>query len=379
MDVKKLLGIVADTIAEQMRPILKRLDFLESLPAPEAVIGPPGPKGENGRDADAQAVARLIVEECSLQKSLIQNHEFIEQCKGEKGADADVHKIIECIKGDECFTGNIVQNLLSDAAFISNVKGEKGDRGEVGADGAPGPRGEDGRPGKDGPPGKGADNALIISELKECKELRQACKGDPGPQGEPGTDRVLVNASQYTFGAHYEKNQNVVFNGSLYQTIRKTTASPYDDPHSYHLLVAGIEGVSMSPDYETRQFVFSIKRADGECFPLLHPMAPQYIDALPKGAKIIAGDFKVDGNAFCVAKKNDPVTDDDFKRVEIQGPQGEPGKDGTRGRKGMQGNGIEHASLTGGVLKLTFTDAREPLEVDVKALIIQCLTELKVI
>ena len=296
------------------------LDFIKTI------------KPQDGKDADPDAIAEI----------LFNQFDFINKCKGEKGEN-----------GEAPDPEKIAQIISNNNQFIEAIKGENG---------------------------KDADNSKVAELLSQDASFLQRIKGEKGDKGEAGLDRPIFSPyeiiARKNNGVILEKNITVQFEGSLYQTTRKTQGTPAEDPNSYMLLVAAIDSVERQIDYKNRIVNLIFARADGERFTVSLNMEPQLINLLPSDAKKIKGDYLIENDCLKIALNDDPLTDEDFEIINLRGGHGEPGK---RGRKGMTGNGIAEAVYGDGFLMFTHTDGREPLTVDLKQAIKETLKELAVI
>lgn len=297
---------------------------LHALKSDQAFIKTLQPK--NGVDADNDLIlSRLKADD-----------DFLAQCKGPRGTDADQNQLLEMLK--------------SDAQFIERTRGENG---------------------------KDADAKEIAQLCLQNSEFKASCKGEQGEKGEAGQDRPLLSPYVITDDAvQLEKNVTAQFNGSLYQTTRKTNGSPAVDPSSYQLLVAGIESIKTNANFEKREHEFVFTRADGEQFIVTEKMQPSLRSFLPSNAKILAGDCEIKDSVLRVAKIDNALNDSDYSVINLRGEAGEPGK---RGRKGMTGNGIAEMIYGDGYIMAAFTDGREPLTIDLKEAVREVLTELNII
>lgn len=241
--------IVKTHVSAATAPLLKRIEALEKQPAPER--GEPGADGrgiDRGEVRDGVLILRLT-------DGTEQEAGNIVGPKGEDGKDADPEAIAESFRP-------IAENIVSEAvaAGIAKLpppeKGEKGDQGQPGADGADG-RGvadllvdrdgnlvatfDDGRmkslgfvQGKDGEPGKDGRDGFSLEGF-DCEAIDERTvkllfqRGDVAHSYEL-TFPVPIYRGVFKDGTDYERGDMTTWAGSLWHCDEATKAKPGEGP-----------------------------------------------------------------------------------------------------------------------------------------------------
>ncbi len=133
--------------ADDLNPMVEKVNELVEAVNEGGIVGPPGPQGEKGDKGDTGATGPA----------------------GPAGPQGE--------KGDTGATG---------PQGPQGEKGEKGDKGDTGATGSQGPQGEKGDTGATGPQGPQGEKGDT------------GATGPQGPQGNPGTDAPQIQAVTFS-------------------------------------------------------------------------------------------------------------------------------------------------------------------------------------
>ena len=137
-----------------------------------------------------------------------------------------------------------------------------------------------------------------------------------------------------------DKGELVYFGGGLFQTARKTSGDPTDDPQSYNCIVSGVLDVSYGTDDIERVDYIKCTLSDGATFKHETKQGPRFHGFDIQDKKIIKDDFYIDIATHTIkcATKDDPEQDE-WEELNIRGSRGRTGKRGesVKGDIGKQG------------------------------------------
>ena len=207
----------------------------------------------SGTMASLDERGMLLVDEVRAELALIKNG--VDGETGPRGKDGDHGK--DGVAGKDGKQGQIGEQGETGADGERSERGEKGADGNDGADGADGQsgiqgvagvHGDIGNTGKDGP--AGADGA-------------DGNDGRDGRDGSDGIDRDMVAPREVAADEKLDKGELVYSQGGLFQSIRKTTGCPKNDPGSYRMVLNGITRVKECHIEEEHLTRISIRSSDG--------------------------------------------------------------------------------------------------------------------
>lgn len=283
LDAKALADATAEIVQRHVSaataPLLKRLDALESRPAPDR--GDPGPAGERGLDGRGIDAGEL--REGVLVLRMTDGSELsvgpVIGPRGEKGEAGDKGEKGEFgEKGDvglpgvgirDAFRqeGGILILTLTDGSTrelgpIVGPAGEKGDKGDAGEKGD---KGDQGEPGARGPAGERGEKGAAGERGDTGMTGDRGEKGDPGipftlddfdiiphEDGRTIDMRFVRGDVAHTYelvfpvpiyrgvfkeGAHYERGDMVTWGGSVWHAERETSAKPDSVDSGFRLAV----------------------------------------------------------------------------------------------------------------------------------------------
>ena len=190
------------------------------------------------------------------------------------------------------------------------------------------PAGERGPPGAVGPPGeRGAQG-----ETGNAGASITGPKGERGADGRDGVDRVAILPRRARPGVSIEQNELVLWNGGLFQAVRRSSDDPSQDPQSFQCVIAGIADVRIAENLEARAIDVTVLDSTGHEYKAQFATGPRFFaETPPHGSKMLAGDSFLRGNWHYVASKDgaDPdVLDDRWRRFNIRGTRGDQGECG---------------------------------------------------
>jgi len=298
---EKMILAAMEPLLKEVVELGRRLDALAREP------GPPGEKGEPGRDAEAppiEDIARAIAEK---------HAELLRGPQGKPGADAPDVDIVELA---EYISVKYTEMLRPD-------------------------------------PPAALDVAICIYE-KFGDQLR-GLKGDPGTDGKDGQDgrdgldRPIVGVVDAQKGVQLECGTTAYYAGGVWQATKKTIGDPAEDPQAYRIVCNGVSEVSHAFDANERAHTIHCRLSDGQQFDLSWGDGPRLrVDG--DGLKSIAGDIRVEDSML--------EQHDGEKWKPQHSLKGERGADGGRGRKGMRGEpgvGLKSLDVDAGVVHIELT------------------------
>jgi hypothetical protein len=234
----------------------------------------------------------------------------------------------------------------------SGIAGEKGEPGIDGADGKQGEAGKDGGDGADGESGiqgvagiDGVDGAAGADGSSGAAG-RDGADGNDGRDGSDGIDKYLVAPREVAADEKLDKGELVYSQGGLFQSIRKTTGCPENDPGSYRLVVNGLQGIDYH--FDNRQLQIQIRLSDGTAFPIELPDTPRILAVKPQIA--------LEGDMVFEAAEYSKYVDGNWLVTKLKGKQGDIGIRGRKGLKGDLGVGVEDVLMEGGHIIITLTN-----------------------
>jgi len=231
------------------------------------------------------------------------------------------------IEGGQGVQGEVGEPGAQGDTGAAGTPGEKGEAGERGADGEVGERGETGEPGRTG-------DAGIDGKGGDCGPAgADAVDGADGVDGRDGVDKYILSPRKAAADEKLDKNEIVYCNGGIYQSIRKTTGDPENDPGSYHLIVAGVADIGYSYDDVDRSTTMHIRLSDGTVFE----------NNFDDGARLFSEtpEHPIDGDAVFNGTEYRQYVNKLWHSTSVKGDTGAPGIRGRKGLKGDQGVGVE--------------------------------------
>lgn len=250
----------------------------------------------------------------------------------------------------------IISDLEARIDALERTPGPKGDPGEPGesppvdaiaralfASYGDQLRGEPGAPGADAQDVE-IDPAEVVAALRADPDFMREARGRPGANG---LDRIQLAPRAIQPGDNIERGETVVYAGGLFQSTRKTTAMPDEQPGAYLPITIGVRSIAGRYDREARQIAFVATLTDGTESVVTVDDVPRYVE--PGSSEHIRGDFWIEGNQLRQF--------DGAQWATVADLQGKPGARGRKGTPGRDGVGIEHIDYAAGVLTVGLSDA----------------------
>lgn len=187
----------------------------------------------------------------------------------------------------------------------------------------------------------------IISGIENGKDGRD---GLDGKDGRNGIDKINIAPRTISPDEKLDKNEVVIYRGGLFQSIRKTTGDPGQDPNSYQVLVNGVAGISYEYDRSERLLELQFRMSDGETFLAFSPDVARGRVSKDDGMADVEGDYILTDTSI------QRYIDGGWIEIDIRGEQGKEGPRGRRGLKGRPGITLDDIIVENGHLVVSMTD-----------------------
>ena len=329
-----VIGSVKDYLARNVGPLVLRVAALEER-APQ--------QGEPGKDADAQAIAKEVLEQVTkVLEAIPAPKDGINGADGKDGTSVDPEQVKAWI--DAKVAEIPVPQNGKDGTDGTNGKDADPEfiRSEVAKAVSELPRPQDGRDGVDG---KDADPDAIFKDVmarvtKALDEIPVPKDGRDGLQGEPGRDAIAIEVLDLIdANKRYQRGTYAHHKGGLVRSFRAT--DPMDgelEKCGWHVVVNGIASEE-EHEHEDGRIVERVTHyTDGKSF-VRRSVRGVLLDRgiYKQGDAYSKGDVTTwDGSMWIAQKATDdkPGTSDAW-RLSVK--RGRDGRDGLRGEKGERG------------------------------------------
>lgn len=152
-------------------------------------------------------------------------------------------------------------------------------------------------PGRDGASVTVEDVRPLIEE-EIAKAMTDLPPPQPGEKGEPGQDRPLIEPVVLKQGREYPKNTVGTFAGGLWMSTKHAIDNPAEDPHAWHCLLAGIDGLQVK-HLGPRAYQVEMRLANGEILETdLRIPSPLHRGIYKEGETYTPGDMVTKGRAM---------------------------------------------------------------------------------
>ena len=267
---KKVLDVVGEVLKTELHKrdiaiteITSLVKVIEEKVAEQPSRGATGRPGKDGKDGKGEKG---------------DPGESIKGDKGDPGATGRPGESIKGEKGDPGAKGDSIKGDKGDPGATGrpgeSIKGDKGDPGAKG-DRGESIRGEKGLPGKDGAPGKAGNNGIDAP----IHEIRK---------------KIPANGLQRGELLHHR--------GGVFLTNKTAYLDPSEEPHCYDVVSEGIDEATVKHDFIKRVAELTLHKSSGERSIVEIPQSPSFIQALPKGATLIDGDWDISKRGIYVVE-----------------------------------------------------------------------------